>query len=188
MRNNQQTPESAAAWARWLRDPDRSHNPNAYELIATLLDGLSAQVQEAERVCGEAYQVVGVLLQDLGIFDTERATKVLDNLSAAEQVHKDVLPWPCTQPMQPLVVGKHGVVRFKENRIVSAVLDVSHSKGYFGLNQIACGDYTPEERMQFAQLIGYSVSGYGDLSYASKESIAQADALAEALVAQKDPS
>lgn len=92
------------------------------------------------------------------------------------------------QPMQPLVVGKHGVVRFKENRIVSAVLDVSYSKGYFGLNQIACGDYTPEERMQFAQLIGYSVSGYGDLSYASKESIAQADALAEALVAQKDPS
>lgn len=38
------THERAAAWARWLRDPDRSHNPNAHELIAELLDTLAVQV------------------------------------------------------------------------------------------------------------------------------------------------
>jgi hypothetical protein len=44
-------------------------------------------------VCAQAYQVVGSLLSDLGQFDTERATKILDNLSAGAVVH-DVLPWP----------------------------------------------------------------------------------------------
>lgn len=49
---------------------------------------------EAEEVCGEAYQVVGSLLSDLGIFETDHAKKILDNLSQAKMVHKDVLPWP----------------------------------------------------------------------------------------------
>lgn len=48
---------------------------------------------EAQEVCAEAYQVVGSLLSDLGIFETEKATKILDNLSQASLVHKDVLPW-----------------------------------------------------------------------------------------------
>jgi hypothetical protein len=45
-------------------------------------------------VCYEAYQVVGSLLLDLGIFDEPFAQKVLDNLSAARRVHHAVLPWP----------------------------------------------------------------------------------------------
>ena len=49
---------------------------------------------EAEEVCAEAYQVVGSLLSDLGIFETDAAEKILDNLSQARMVHKDVLPWP----------------------------------------------------------------------------------------------
>lgn len=48
---------------------------------------------EAEMVCAEAYQVVGCLLSDLGLFETEQARKILDNLSAARRVHQDVLPW-----------------------------------------------------------------------------------------------
>ena len=48
----------------------------------------------AAQVCGEAYQVVGSLLEDLGIFDTPQAVKILDNLAQAKQVHADVLPWP----------------------------------------------------------------------------------------------
>lgn len=48
---------------------------------------------EAEMVCAEAYQVVGCLLSDLGLFETEAARKILDNLSEARMVHQDVLPW-----------------------------------------------------------------------------------------------
>lgn len=47
----------------------------------------------AVEVCNETYQVVGVLLADLGIFQTDRAEKILDNLSEQQRVHKDVLPW-----------------------------------------------------------------------------------------------
>lgn len=49
---------------------------------------------DAEEVCAEVYQVVGSLLSDLGIFETHRAEKILDNLSQAKMVHDDVLPWP----------------------------------------------------------------------------------------------
>jgi hypothetical protein len=49
--------------------------------------------------------------------------------------------------------------------------------GQFDMNQIARMNFDDEDRAQFAQLIGYSVSGYGDLSYASAESVAAADAI-----------
>lgn len=51
------------------------------------------QPSEAEHVCAEAYQVAGCLLSDAGLFETEQARKLLDNLSQARMVHKDVLPW-----------------------------------------------------------------------------------------------
>lgn len=54
---------------------------------------IRSALDEMGQVCAEAYQVVGVLLNDLGIFETERADKILDNLSEARLVHQDVLPW-----------------------------------------------------------------------------------------------
>lgn len=74
-------------------------------------------------------------------------------------------------PIQPVYKDNHGVHRFKENRIVGDVLE--HST--LDLNKIAMRDYTNEERMQFAQLIGYSLGGYADLSYASDDSCEIAD-------------
>lgn len=94
-------------------------------------------------------------------------------------------------PMQPVVLAADGCVRFRENRIVTMLLERSseHGREYgYTLNDVAMdaanGRYTADEQMQLAQLIGYSVSGYGDLSYASRESVAKADAAAEALAAQ----
>lgn len=55
---------------------------------------IAQPVQPAEEVCTEAYQVVGSMLSDLGQFNSDRARKVLDNLSACRQLHDDVLPWP----------------------------------------------------------------------------------------------
>ncbi|WP_410474975.1 dATP/dGTP pyrophosphohydrolase domain-containing protein [Escherichia coli] len=49
-------------------------------------DGLST-------VCAEAYQVVGVMADALGVFGDATVQKVLDNLSQQKLVHKDVLPF-----------------------------------------------------------------------------------------------
>jgi|SRR5690625_401639 len=65
-------------------------------------------------------------------------------------------------PIQPIITDDSGVLRFKENRIVSDLLDFATDQG-FGLNEIACCDYSREDRQQLAQLIGYSLRGYGEL-------------------------
>lgn len=78
-------------------------------------------------------------------------------------------------PMQPIVMVK-GVARFHENRIVSAFMLAAQTGQKLDLNDIARDrSYTAAERMQFAQLIGYSVSGFGDLSYADKDVVRRAD-------------
>jgi hypothetical protein len=67
-------------------------------------------------------------------------------------------------PIQPLQM-ENGVLRFKRNKIVEHLLD----KGGIDMNDIARLDFSQEDREQFAQLIGYSHSGSGDLGYVSDE-------------------
>lgn len=43
-------------------------------------------------------------------------------------------------------------------------------------------DYTVQDREQFAQLIGYSVCGFGELHEMRDETVERADAIAEAMV------
>jgi hypothetical protein len=76
-------------------------------------------------------------------------------------------------PIQPLEFDGHGVLRFKSNAIVRHLLD----HGGIDLNQIAMLDFSQEDREQFAQLIGYSHSGSGDLSYVSDETWCAAQAM-----------
>ncbi len=66
-------------------------------------------------------------------------------------------------PIQPLEKDEDGVVRFKANAIVNYLLD----NGGIDMNDLARVDFSQEDREQFAQLIGYSLSGSGDLSYMS---------------------
>ncbi|WFM64683.1 DUF550 domain-containing protein [Escherichia coli] len=80
-------------------------------------------------------------------------------------------------PMQPLVIDHLGTLRFKENPIVRSLLDYASERGY-GLNEIACAQFDAEDQMQLAQLIGYSLSGYGTLSYVTDESYNRAAAAA----------
>lgn len=68
-------------------------------------------------------------------------------------------------PIQPLEKDKNGVVRFKSNAIVKHLLD----HGGIDMNDIAHLEFSQEDREQFAQLIGYSHSGSGDLGYVSNE-------------------
>lgn len=82
------------------------------------------------------------------------------------------------QPMQPIYTDEHGTVRFKMNAIVRDLLDHSSQHG-FDLNTIACREYTREDRVQLAQLIGYSIGGFSDLSYVRDEEFEAASLLAE---------
>lgn len=69
---------------------------------------------------------------------------------------------PPQHPIQPLV-DEHGITRFKRNEIVRYLLD----KGPFDMNALAALPFSDEDREQFAQLVGYSLSGFAELSYVS---------------------
>ena len=64
-------------------------------------------------------------------------------------------------PIQPLAPDAHGVVRFKANAIVRHLIDTHPT---VDMNALARKSFTDDDRQQFAQLIGYSLSGYGSLS------------------------
>lgn len=79
-----------------------------------------------------------------------------------------------THPMQEVIIADDGLARFKKNAIVAYLLDA----GRFTMNDLAKmpgasgiygGAFPREDWEQFAQLIGYSVRGFGELSYASDE-------------------
>ena len=76
--------------------------------------------------------------------------------------------------LQPIIKAKDGVIRFKGNAIIIWLLE----SGKLDLNQIAAMDFPKADEEQLAQLLGYSVSGFGDLSYASKKAIQAADVAA----------
>ena len=82
-------------------------------------------------------------------------------------------------PMQPIGWDEtEKVIRFKKNKIVRFLLN----EGPFDLNQLSRmnsdgmfdeGDYT-----HLMQLIGYSVSGYGELSTSPEDIVKRADIIA----------
>ncbi len=83
-------------------------------------------------------------------------------------------------PVQPVIEDIHGVWRFKHNQIVNHLLE----HGGIDLNQIACLSFSKEDRAQFAQLIGYSVSGYSELCYSDSTEI---DAIYKSIEKGIDP-
>lgn len=92
-------------------------------------------------------------------------------------------------PMQPIEVADDGVIRFRRNKIVIDLLNKARKQGGFGLNEIVTNhSYSTEDLDQLYQLIGYSVSGYGELTgVVSRESIKEADAIADLLQKEKHP-
>ena len=73
-------------------------------------------------------------------------------------------------PVQPLVMVNN-VIRFKRNEIVRYLLD----SGGIDMNQLAMLNFSDEDRVQFAQLIGYSLAGFGELSYVSDKDYKKAE-------------
>jgi|GEM_PF-3349645 hypothetical protein len=79
--------------------------------------------------------------------------------------------------MQPIVRDAHGVIRFKPNALVQRLFEAYPG----GLDALALPSDSVEDLEQLAQLIGYSVSTFGDQAYASAETVAEADAKAAKL-------
>ena len=67
-----------------------------------------------------------------------------------------------THPIQPLIEDENGVTRFKSNKIVSFLAEGR-------LNELTVKGFSNEDWEQLAQLTGYSLSGFGSLSYVSNE-------------------
>ena len=78
-------------------------------------------------------------------------------------------------PIQPLVYDKHKILRFKANAIVQFLLD----GGPYDMNKLAIMNFPREDREQFAQLIGYSLSGFADLPYVSNSTYDRAEEMAK---------
>lgn len=78
-------------------------------------------------------------------------------------------------PMQAIAKDNLGTIRFRRNQII----DYLYSKGLFDLNALAVMEFDKADRIQIAQLLGYSVSGFGDLPYADADVVALADKIAK---------
>lgn len=80
-----------------------------------------------------------------------------------------------TNPMQPVFIDNYGASQFKSNKIVKFLYEQLHG----GMNTLMQMDFTKNDRQQFAQLIGYSVSGYSELNYVDETAYLRAQAQAE---------
>lgn len=80
-------------------------------------------------------------------------------------------------PIQPVEADLHGTLRFKRNAIVGKLLELCSARG-FGLNEIALERFDQDDLVQFAQLLGCSVSGFGDLGYVDVDTLNAVDLMA----------
>ncbi len=73
--------------------------------------------------------------------------------------------------MQPVVLDAHGIARFQRNAVVAYLVE----SGVIDMNKLAVLAYelgwSKHDRSQFAQLIGYSVEGFADLSYSVQQHV-----------------
>lgn len=83
------------------------------------------------------------------------------------------------RPIQPLYLDKDGRPRFLSNKIVEHLLGLCQEHGLCDMNKLAMIDFSQDDREQFAQLIGYSLDGFGELSYVGDETYSAASQMYE---------
>lgn len=77
-------------------------------------------------------------------------------------------------PIQPIEKDALGASRFKANAIVRYLFD----HGCIDLNNLATLPFSQDDQEQFAQLIGYSLSAFSELSYVSDDTYGAAELMA----------
>lgn len=119
---------------------------------------------------------------EAGKVDGERAARVAmekpaETMAVAERGR-------AAHPMQPVVLDRGGVAHFKSNTLVRYLLDA----GPYDLDHLhLLPNIPPEDHVQLAQLIGYSVSGFGDLSFVPRDVVQEAGKRAARLAAPPPP-
>jgi len=112
-----------------------------------------------------------------GIEPTDDTLESLTHLIAEERPERPQSAFP----IQPIVNDEQGRPRFVTNRIVETLLD----SGELDMNALAVMDFTHQEREQFAQLIGYSLDGFSELSYVSNEAYTTAALMSQGMTEQE---
>ncbi len=85
-------------------------------------------------------------------------------------------------PIQKLKHDDQDVLRFVDNDVVRYLLD----NGGLDLNDLARVDFNREDMVQFYQLIGYSLSGFGSLSQVSDDDYEIAHKMYKEKLSEKD--
>lgn len=183
------TEQVSSAWLAQLRSEYRQF-AEAVETLQPKLQSALAQADQLEHERDLLGQALGECIEAAGIPNPGVALTGPQLLLFAEDLkaHIGGLRGQLANtaiPMQPLVKDQAGVVRFKKNKIVHLLLILANKHG-IDMNELAVMDFTDEDRMQFAQLIGYSVSGYSDLSYVSDDSRGLAYAKLDLLASTPD--
>ena len=87
---------------------------------------------------------------------------------------------PFRFPIQPLEFDSAGVLRFKENKCVSALIEQVKALGGDWSDCLYADGVETADRVQFAQLHGYSLSGFGDLGHVPETDLKAARLMHEA--------
>lgn len=130
--------------------------------------------------------------RDCSAYDTDPRSVAFDD--AAREVLRPVLfpvlfpeskrgavrgkPSP---PIQPVYRASDGVIRFRDNAIVNWLLDTKR----IDLNEIAAQEFPVADKEQFWQMLGYSVSGFGGLSFVRRKTWKRADEWAAQVLASE---
>jgi len=112
-----------------------------------------------------------------GIEPTDDSLESLSALIAEERPERPQSAFP----IQPIINDEQGRPRFVTNRIVETLLD----SGELDMNALAVMDFTDEEREQFSQLIGYSLGGFGELSYVSDQAYTAAVLMSQGMTSDE---
>ncbi len=92
-------------------------------------------------------------------------------------------------PLQPLAFDDQGVIRFEANPLVRFLLDEASAGRHCDLNRLAWfaqSQAVPARHQeQLAMLIGYSLSGFSELSYVRDVTYEKAEAMAKRLTPRR---
>ena len=140
---------------------------------------LSALQNEIEEHLADAEALAGY-----GESQDKSAGKQRGLKTALDAVNRAILNYEAGPfGMQPLYLDERDELRFRGNKIICDLIE----KGLLDLNKVAMGDFDRDERMQFAQLVAYSLNGYSELSYVTRENFARASDMAEELLRKTNP-
>ena len=146
---------------------DEAHDRGEWFSVYQLADGITLDASAAliaEANPATVLQLIQVARRSTRgsaasseIANSEHAASGSDGIAAAGVTGPDT-----RHPVQPLVTDPHGRLRFKRNAIVDHLTTGK-------LNDLAAMDFPQEDWEQLAQLIGYSLDGFGTLSYVTDE-------------------